>query len=56
MSAGAINRPVMTGLTKLSADVTMPSLDAYAGHRQLQNLKRYIQLSPGRSKGFRWND
>jgi len=32
------------------------TLAAYAGHRQLQNLKRYISLSSERLKNFRWND
>jgi hypothetical protein len=32
------------------------TLAAYAGHRQLQDLKRYVQLSPERFKGFRWKD
>jgi integrase len=45
------------GLTKLAADGhDAITLAAYAGHRQLQNLKRYIQLSPDRFKGFRWKD
>jgi integrase len=45
------------GLTKLACDGhDAITLAAYAGHRQLQNLKRYIQLSPERFKGFRWKD
>ena len=45
------------GLTKLAMDGNDAiTLAAYAGHRQLQNLKRYIQLSPERFKNFRWND
>jgi hypothetical protein len=32
------------------------TLAAYAGHRQLQNLKRYVSLSPERFKNFRFND
>jgi site-specific recombinase XerD len=45
------------GLTKLAADGhDAITLAAYAGHRQLQNLKRYISLSPERFKHFRWND
>jgi integrase len=45
------------GLTKLASDGhDAITLAAYAGHRQLQNLKRYIQLSPERFKGFRWKD
>jgi hypothetical protein len=32
------------------------TLAAYAGHRQLQNLKRYVQLSPERFKNFRFDD
>ena len=45
------------GLTKLAQDGhDAITLADYAGHRQLQNLKRYIQLSPERFKGFRWSD
>jgi len=45
------------GLTKLACDGhDAITLAAYAGHRQLQNLKRYVQLSPERFKGFRWKD
>jgi integrase len=32
------------------------TLAAYAGHRQLQNLKRYVSLSPERFKNFKWDD
>jgi hypothetical protein len=32
------------------------TLAAYAGHKQLQNLKRYVSLSSERFKNFRWND
>jgi integrase len=46
-----------SGLTKLSMDGNDAiTLAGYAGLRQLQNLKRYIQLSPDRFKNFRWND
>jgi len=45
------------GLTKLACEGhDAITLAAYAGHRQLQNLKRYIQLSPERFKGFKWGD
>jgi integrase len=45
------------GLTKLAMDNNDAiTLAAYAGHRQLQNLKRYIQLSPEKFKNFKWND
>jgi len=45
------------GLTKLAQDGHDAFVLAdYGGHRQLQNLKRYIQLSPERFKGFRWGD
>jgi len=45
------------GLTKLAQDGhDAITLADYAGHRQLQNLKRYIQLSPERFKAFRWGD
>jgi site-specific recombinase XerD len=45
------------GLTKLACDGhDAITLAAYAGHRQLQNLKRYVSLSPERFKHFRWND
>jgi integrase len=45
------------GLTKLAMDGNDAiTLAAYAGHRQLQNLKRYVSLSPERFKNFRWND
>lgn len=45
------------GLTKLAMDGNDAiTLAAYAGHRQLQNLKRYVQLSPERFKNFHWND
>jgi hypothetical protein len=30
------------------------TLAAYAGHRQLQNLKRYVSLSSEKFKNFRW--
>ena len=45
------------GLTKLAQDGHDALVLAdYGGHRQLQNLKRYIQLSPERFKAFRWGD
>jgi integrase len=45
------------GLTKLAMDGNDAiTLAAYAGHRQLQNLKRYVSLSPERFKNFRWDD
>ncbi len=45
------------GLTKLAGDgFDAITLAAYAGHRQLQNLQRYIRLSPDKFKNFRWND
>jgi integrase len=45
------------GLTKLAGDGhDAITLAAYAGHRQLQNLQRYIRLSPEKFKDFRWKD
>jgi integrase len=45
------------GLTKLAGDnVDAITLAAYSGHRQLQNLQRYIRLSPEKFKNFRWRD
>jgi integrase len=45
------------GLTKLAMDGNDAiTLAAYAGHRQLQNLKRYVSLSSERFKNFRWDD
>jgi integrase len=45
------------GLTKLAMDGNDAiTLAAYAGHRQLQNLKRYVSLSPEKFKNFRWDD
>jgi type 1 fimbriae regulatory protein FimB/type 1 fimbriae regulatory protein FimE len=45
------------GLTHLACDgADAITLAAYAGHRQLQNLKRYISLSSERFKNFRWDD
>jgi integrase len=45
------------GLTKLAGDnVDAITLAAYSGHRQLQNLQRYIRLSPEKFKSFRWRD
>jgi integrase len=42
------------GLTKLAGDnVDAITLAAYSGHRQLQNLQRYIRLSPEKFKSFR---
>jgi integrase len=45
------------GLTKLAMDGNDAiTLAAYAGHKQLQNLKRYVSLSSEHFKNFRWND
>jgi integrase len=45
------------GLTKLAGDGhDAITLAAYAGHRQLQNLQRYIRLSPEKFKDFRWKN
>jgi integrase len=46
------------GLTHLACNqgADAITLAAYAGHRQLQNLKRYIALSSERFKNFRWED
>jgi len=45
------------GLTKLAGDnVDAITLAAYSGHRQLQNLQRYIRLSPEKFNSFRWKD
>jgi integrase len=46
------------GLSKLSIDYGADALTLaqYGGHRQLQNLKRYVILSPEEFKAFKWKD